>query len=253
MRSLHVFCNGVSLESVSGKILIRDVVDGVPQADLNYGENPGRPGQRLMGRRRVTRRVNIVFVIRELRNLAARADIVDWANAWAQDGALQISNRPHQQLRVVCTARAAIQKPRDYTEEFTLAFDAPWPYWEDVKPTALILTGASASGTIRCSGTAPSLCKAVITPTSATLTSMSLSVGESDIILTGLSIAAGIPLTIEYNDRDILMISSGVNHLLGKRTEESTDDLLAEPGLNDVSFTANTACTVNLEVIGSWL
>ena len=253
MRSLHVFCNGRSLESVSGLILIRDVVDGVPKEELSYGGNPGRTGQLLLARRRVNRSVNVVFAIRELRNLAARADVVDWANAWAQDGILQISNRLHQRLRVVCAARAAIQKPRDYTEEFTLSFDAPWPYWEETIPVRLELTGTSASGTLRCTGTAPSLARAVITPTGGTLTQMSLTLGESIITLIGLSVPSGMELAIGYDERDILRISAGGVQLLSKRTEESTDDLMAKPGMNQVSFTADTACTVNLEVRGAWL
>lgn len=253
MRSLHVFCNGQSLETVSSLILIRDIVDGVPQTELNYGENPGRPGQRLLMRRRVSRKVNIVFAIRELRDLAKRADIVDWANAWAKDGVLKISNRRHQKLRVICAERAAIQKPRDYTEEFTISFEAPWPYWEEENPAKLTLTGASASGTLTCVGSAPSLARATITPTGGTLTSMTLELGESLITLNSLSIASGAALTIEYDERNLLRISSGENQLLSKRTEDSTDDLMAQPGLNHAAFTANTACTVNLEVCGSWL
>ena len=253
MKQLEAWINRVPLSGI-GRILIQDITDNVPDTEITYGDLPGRNGQRLLARRRLSRKVDILFAVRELGSLAARSSAVDQVNAWAQDGILEVGHRPGQRLRVVCSARAAIQKPRDYTETFTVSFDAAaWPYWEDANPDALSLTGASGSGVLTNRGTALSFASAVITPQSDTLTDLTLSVGETAFELDGLNVAAGTALRIGYDERGLLLIRAGGTGLLGCRSEDSSDDLVAQPGRNDVSFEANTACGVRIEVRGSWL
>ena len=255
MRVPQVLCNGQALRSLNGQILVQNVIDNTPQAELSWGDNPGRAGQRLLGRRRVSRRVDVVYAIRELRDPAARASIVDLVNGWAEDGVLEVSNRPNQRLRVVCTARAAIQKPMDYTEQFTVSFEAsPWPYWEDLLPTMLAMTGSNGSGNLLNPGTAPSYVSASVTPSGGTLNTLTLTVGDTSFSLSGLGVASGNELTIGYDERGILRIRSGNLGLLGCRSETSSDDLIALPKRwNAVSFTANTSCNARIEVRGSWL
>ena len=103
MRKLEAWINGVPLSGV-GRILIQDIADNVPETEITYGDSPDRMGQRLLARRRLSRRVNIEFAVRELTDLAARAAAVDRVNAWAQDGILEVGHRPGQRLRVICSA-----------------------------------------------------------------------------------------------------------------------------------------------------
>ncbi len=252
MRKLEAWINGVPLSGV-GRILIQDIADNVPETEITYGDSPDRMGQRLLARRRLSRRVNIEFAVRELTDLAARAAAVDRVNAWAQDGILEVGHRPGQRLRVICSARASIQKPRDYTEAFTVSFEAVWPYWEDASPYITEMSGASGSGVLINYGTMDSYVSASVTPQSAALTALTLTVGSTSFSLTGLNVAAGTALTIGYDERGLLLIRAGNVGLLGCRSEQSSDDMAAAPGRNSVSFTANTACSVRLEVRGSWL
>lgn len=254
MLPLNAWLNNVSLQGLDGRILVQNIPDNAPQTELLYGDNPGRSGQRWLARRRVNRRVSVVFAIRELRDLAARAAILDAANGWAQDGVLQISNRPDQQLRVLCAGRVACMTPRDYREEFQIDFDAAaWPYWEDRVPQTLTLSGRSGSGNILNRGTAEALAAVTVTPTSGKLTTLSITLGSASFSLSGLSIAKNTPLRIGYDERGYLFIKTASESLMGSRSGDSSDDLTAAPGYNEVSFTANTASQVRMEVRGTWL
>lgn len=253
MKKLEAWLNQVPLSGI-GRILIQDIRDSVPETEITYGDSPDRMGQRLLARRRISRRVEIVFAVRELNSLPARSAIVDRVNAWARDGILEVGHRPGQQLRVLCAARAAIQKPRDYTEEFTIAFDAAaWPYWEDIGAEKLTMSGQSGAGTLANRGTMDSYISGTVTPTGGTLNTLTITAGDTSFALAGLNVASGAALTIAYDERGLLLIRAGNEGLLSCRSEESSDDLVARPGRNAVSFTANTACDVTLEVRGSWL
>lgn len=254
MLPLNAWLNNVSLQGLDGRILVQNIPDNAPQTELLYGDNPGRSGQRWLARRRVNRRVSVVFAIRELRDLAARAAILDRVNGWAQDGVLQISNRPGQQLRVLCAGRAAMMTPRDYREEFTIDFDAAAsPFWEDRVAQMLRLTGTGGSGSILNRGTADALAAVTVTPTGGTLQTLTITLGAYHFALSGLNVAQGVPLRIGYDERGYLYIKTSAASLLACRSDQSTDDLMAAPGYNEVSFTASTACQVETEVRGTWL
>lgn len=254
MQLQNAWLDNQALRDVDPRILIQRIEDNVPQTDLQYGDNPGRSGQRLLMRRRVSRRISVAFAIRELRDLAARAALVDRVNGWARDGVLQISTRPTQQIRVVCAGRAAIANPWDYTEELKIDFDAvPSPYWEDRVPQLLTLNGSSGTGSILNRGTADALASVTVTPTGGALSTLGITLGGVGFTLSGLSVATNTPLRIGYDERGFLFIKTAAASLLSCRTAESSDDLTAAPGYNSVSFTANTACRVEMEVRGTWL
>ena len=253
MKPLNAWINNISLQGLDGRILIQGINDNAPQTEILYADNPGRPGQRLLTRRRVNRRISITFAIRELRDLAARAAIVDKVNGWAQDGVLQISNRPEQQLRVVCAGRASITSPRDYTEEFKIDYDAAAsPYWEDRTPQALTITGSSGIGSLLNRGTADAMAAVTVTPTGGALGALTISVGACTFSFSGLSVANNTPLRIDYDERGILRVLAGNASRISCRTAISDDDLIAAPGINAVSFLADTACAVRVEVRGTW-
>lgn len=250
----NAWLDNQALRDVDPRILIQRIEDNVPQTDLQYGDNPGRSGQRLLMRRRVSRRISVAFAIRELRDLAARAALVDRVNGWARDGVLQISTRPTQQIRVVCAGRAAIANPWDYTEELKIDFDAvPSPYWEDRLPQRLALSGSGGQGSILNLGTADTEAAVTVTPTGGALTSFAITLGASAFTLSGLNVAKGSALSIGYDSLGYLYIRAAGASILQCRSASSSDDLIAAPGKSAVSFTANTACSVVVEVRGKWL
>ena len=253
MRPVNAYLNGVSLRDLDPRILVRTVNEQAPQESTEYGDRPGEDGQVLISRRRETRRVSIVFAVRELRDLTARANVVDAANRWAQDGRLCVSYRPDKQLRVAVAARACMQDPRNYNEEYRIDLDAPWPYWADISPRRATLSGATGSGSLTNLGSAPARVCVTVTPTGGALSTLTLTVGGSAFSLSGLGVAQNTALTIGYDARGILYIRAANADKLGCRSAASADDLIAAPGISSVGFTANTACNVVFEVRGCYL
>ena len=253
MRAIDAWINDVSLREVDPRIVLRRIDDAPPTIETTWGDNPGRDGQRLLGRRRTGRRVTLVFGIRELYDLAARARIVDAVNAWAQDGYLKVSNRPERRLPVTAAQYAAVQDPRNYNEDFSVAFDAPSPFWEDSAAKRLQLTGSSATGQLKNLGSHEALCGATVSHASGTLNTLSVTVGHSTFSVSGLGVAAGTDLVIDHDKRGYLRIMAGSTSKLAKRSAASSDELVAEPGINEVSVTANVSVTAVVEVRAAWL
>ena len=206
MRPVNAYLNGVSLRDLDPRILVRTVNEQAPQESTEYGDRPGEDGQVLISRRRETRRVSIVFAVRELRDLTARANVVDAANRW----------------------------------------DAPWPYWADISPRRATLSGATGSGSLTNLGSAPARVCVTVTPTGGALSTLTLTVGGSAFSLSGLGVAQNTALTIGYDARGILYIRAANADKLGCRSAASADDLIAAPGISSVGFTANTACAAVL-------
>lgn len=253
LKRLDAWLNGQSLRAVDGIILVPQITEDAPQIETTYGENPGGHGQRLLQRRRVSRRITITVQLRELYDLARRAETLDALNAWAQDGLLQVSYRPGKQIPVQCVSRPAMGAAREVTGEYTIGFDAAvQPFWEDIVPTSLTLTGAEASGTLIVPGTQPTRVTATVTPTGGALSEFSISAGACAFAFAGLDVAQGTPVTIEYIGHDILAVTAGGVSLLDKRAAASDDDLLVDPGRRPVAFEADTACTVTVYARGLW-
>lgn len=253
MRSVNAWINGVSLRDLDGRIVVRSVTEETPQTQLTYGDNPGRDGQRLLGRVRQIRRVNVTFAVHELHDLPARSAAVDLANAWAQDGYMEVSYRPGRRLPVIVANRASVTDPRNYNEEFTISFDAPMPYWEDKVPRVLAISGTSVTGSITNLGTAPTVAEFSVKPSSAALGTLTVTVDGNSFSFTGLAIPGGVTLTCGYDEHGFLRIYGNGQSKLSCRTPASADELIVRPGVNSVSVTADNSVTGTLEVRSRWL
>lgn len=253
LKRLDAWLNGQSLRGLDAIVLVPQITEEPPQIEATYGENAGGHGQRLLQRRRTSRRITVTVQLRELYDLARRAAVLDALNAWAGDGLLLVSYRPGKQIPVRCVSRPAMGAARDVLSEYAFGFDAAaQPFWEDVIPEALTLTGSDASGTLIVPGTEPCRITATITPTGGDLTAFSISAGDCAFEFADLDIAQDTPVTIDYVDHDYLAVTAGGVSLLDKRTAASDDDLIVSPGRRTVAFEANTACAVTVYARGLW-
>lgn len=251
-RHVDAWMDGVALSSL-GPILISNVYEDAPEFDIMTGERPGRDGQRLLRIERLSLSVAIECVIRERFDLAARSRIVEEMARWSRGSVLELSNHPERRLNVYCISAPSLGTVRDYTSVVRMEFEADTvPFWEDVTPNVLTISGSSASGILAVPGTALAPVCLTVTPTGGTLTAFSVTAGGQTVSLSGLSVATSGSLVFERSARDDLAIRSGSASLLSKRSVLSADDLLAGPGRIAVSYTANTACDVRLSVRGRW-
>lgn len=252
-RRLEIWLNDQALRDVDRRIIIRELHDNAPQIEAVWGDNPGRSGQRLIDLKRVTKSIGIEIAIRELYDLGARQSVLDAVNAWARDGWLRTNTQPGRRIYVTATGWPSMDNAREYTGTYTIGFTAAAsPYWEDDIPMTYSGSGASLSGRVTNRGTADALPDVTITPTAGTLTHAEITVGATVFTFGGFALDAGDALTIRHDERGFLRINAAGASAFGFRTAQSDDELIASPGINDVTFEGDAACDVSVAVRGRY-
>lgn len=249
-RHIDAWMDGIELASV-GPVLIKEVHEDAPSLNVQYDDRAGRSGQMVSIRKRTSVRVAIEMQIRELFDLARRSHVCEDIARWAEGSVLELSNHPGRQLHVVCTAEPALGEVRDYTSSIRVEFEASViPYWEDKSPNTITVPATGSSGLLNAGSVeAPVILE--VTP-SGTLTAFSVTAAGQTISFTGLNVTAQQKLIIGRDALDNLTAMVGTASQLSKRTAISADDLLIAPGVSQISYTANVACTVTARVRGRY-
>ena len=253
----EAWLDGAPLSSIAEEIYIRDIrhTPASPQDTVSaYG---GRDGGLLTRRYIGSAEVTIAFEIHAY-GIERRQEICDLINAWAlKGGYLTTNDKPDKRLNVVCSQPPAIESALKWTDEVSLKFTAyALPYWEDLKPKKLTLTGTSASGSLKVNGYAD---RAYVTANvkvtgSSNLTTLTLTAGNTTITLDSLNLAQNSVIRLVYDDRHILSLLAGNTRISPKRTPESDDDLRLETGQNNtVTISANTAVQADFEARGLYM
>jgi len=244
-RHIEAYINGVALTDAVPRALIQQVQQEAAETDLTTADHALGDGLTLVERRRTRLTVAVEFALAELFDLPARAAMQQEAAAWAQDGVLRLSDHPGQHLNVICTKRPALGETRSYTTVLRAEFAAiAPPYWQDDTYVTVTDSGESGAVALRPTGTADKLpLEAEITPTGGTLDELEITCEGTAFALSGLNVPQGTPLVIGYDSRGHLAITAGGNGKLRCRSAQSSDRLLATPGLyNTITYQADTEC-----------
>lgn len=253
----EVWLNGVALSDIDSRILILDIEHSDPVVERKQSRIAGRNGlftdDLYIGPRSVT----ITFQLRAYdtqdKQIACQA-IEQWA---MQGGKLETSDREGQGLMCVCDAPPHVVSVKNWLDTHSVTFTAySYPFWQENIPNTLTLSGTAVNGsTMRINGTAKrAYVNVFATPSSGTLTSLTVTANDSTMTLQGISVGSGNTLEISYDDNMILRIKSGNTSYLNKRTPASSDDLIAKCGEeNTFSFSANTPVQITFSVKGAWL
>lgn len=200
--------------------------------------------------------VKATLMVRD-RNQINRTEIYTRIQAWAKNGGyLTISDRPGKSLyceNVVLPTLGSILK---WTNTFPITFVAyATPYWLDIPTSKVFATDDSATGTMRVIGNAEfAPVDAYVTAVGDVVNTLAITVGDTEIAFTGLSLAVGDTLAIVRADNGILTIKVGETSKMDKRTAESSDELsILLNATETVGFTANATCDVILKCRGRWL
>lgn len=253
-RRMKVWCNGISLTDAVPSAIIRGVQEDDPEVDLMTGERPGQPGQRVLYAKRTQLTVRVEIVLREVFDLAKRAQALQAVCAWAQDGTLELSNRPDQQLECIVTQRPALGADRDYTQLLSIEFAAiDCPYWLSRVEDSVSGTGTSGTLSLNASGSVDTPLMFDVTPSGGSLTSFSVTANGETINLTGLNVAAGEKLKLYYDSNALQWITADGASVLSSRSADSADDIWITPGVpTDVAYTANVSSAVTVKTRGRW-
>lgn len=248
----EVWINDVALSSVDPDIYITDISYPTVSRGYDTSAHAGQDGAYTGKARTESNGVSVAFMVRKY-GTSERMAAVQAICAWCVDGGwVKTSDRPGQRMYVRCTRLPAVSSVMRWTDTVTVDFVAhDFPFWTDVVPQEKTLA-SGASGTMNVVTLMDAPVEAVITATEA-LTGFTLTVGDTAITLSGITVAAQGTVEISYtDDHHILQIKSGDTSLLDKRTAASSDDLLAKRGANAVAYTSTGASSCEIRVKGVW-
>lgn len=242
--------NGVLLSSLDSTICILDIREE-PKVRLSAASGFG-PGQQLLLRERESLTVQVVFAIHET-IITRRTAVIRAIRSWAEKGGtLATSDRPGQQLQVVCSSVPGFSAG-DWTEALTLTFTTTrCPYWEDKDNTSY---ASDSTVTMTAPGTADEtpVTAMVVNKGSAAMTRLTLQCGTTRMDFEGISLPAGNMFMLLYSSGN-LMATVGGKSVLACRTPDSDDDLLAPCGRAATAYASgDQPLTVTFSVKGRYL
>lgn len=260
MSLFDVTLNSIPLSSLSDKIIVRDILEQPIEQDVYKVKRAMNAGQLVSKIVRRALTVRVVYVIRE-RDPRNRAEIQDKIAQWARDGGLLTVNyrsypgqytKTSLQLHTVLEIPPVQDSALKWTQDLSMTFAAynP-PYWESESEFVYqFQTGYdslfglySAAVNVHCLGTAPQskLLATIKNDSASVLQSLTISSRHCNFRFTGLGIAPGSSLYVEYDDENgLIVIRDEKNRpLLDKRTADSSDELFLVPGSNEFSIQSN--------------
>lgn len=245
----NVYLNNVALSSLNTSLYVSDISYAPVQEEISVANFAGRSGALVTNRRKPQTTVTVTFEL-HIYGTQARQNACADVIAWAKDGGiLTTSDRADQYLQCVCTKLPAIESALKWTDNLTVEFTAyAIPYWQSVTPDTATVTG---SGSLFVHGNGgKAMVNAEITA-GASLTALSIAVGDTTIALSNISLSANDVVNISHDANGILSIKKGTTSLLDKRTSASSDDLLAECGATN-TVTVSENATAVISVKGVW-
>ena len=256
MRSRYlVGLDGVELSAIAPEIIVTDITHNAPVREARASDIAGRNGK--LYTRTVTSSAGVtVFFEIHTQDVRRRALIMEDVQRWAMPGGvLTTSDRPDRVLRVVCESLPTVGSAQKWTGVCSIGFVAyAVPFWEDETPRWVSITGNGRKSLFVTGFAAPAVVEARVTNTgSGTISSVTLTAGETSMTFAGLALKSGQTLTVSHDERGLLTARIGGTSVLGKRTAASSDELELEPGKNaTLSVTTNGTASTTFEVRGRY-
>ena len=256
MRSRYLAAlDGVELSAIAPEIIVTDITHNAPVREVRAYDIAGRNGKLYTRTVTSSAGVTVSFEI-HTPDVRRRAAIMEDVQRWAMPGGvLTTSDRPDRVLRVVCESLPTIGSAQKWTGISSIGFVAyAVPFWEDETPRRVSITGNGRKSLFVPGFAAPASVEAMVKNTgSGTISSVTLTAGDTSMTFNGLSLGSGQTMMLSHDVRGLLTARIGGTSVLGKRTAASSDELELEPGKNAVlSVTTNGTASTTFEVRGRY-
>ena len=256
----RVSLGGVQLDGLDNRIIITGIDEAAGKDSITGVGSALGNGQRITNKKRDTLDVTVKFAL-NIRNtdMAAREELLEKVISWAAPGGwLRVGSRPGKQLMVTLAQAPGSGDMFNWANDFTIVFRAySVPFWMESNAVS-VKSGTAANGsmTIEVPGNTETVAGATIENKSGkTINKLTLKVGDSEISFTDLNLGGADTLYIEHTTRpDIafLKIRTGAGgSVMAKRS--GANDLKVQPGQNAITFTADRAVVVTVNVRGRYL
>lgn len=243
--------NGVTPESIDPAFRVTDLTELPPRRRVSTLPTL-RHGLMLLRRVRESLTVRVSFVIPE-HDPVRRRELLHRLHAWAEPGGvLTTSDRPGQQLQVVCDTLPLLTA-LSWSDEIQLEFTAyAVPFWEYEELTQVATDSAALLSLPGDVEEIPVSCRVTNTGASA-LTTLTLQCGATEMTFTGLNLSPGGVFALEAGGGLLRATADGTSVLM-QRTGASSDLLMADGGADTpVSVTADQSVSAVFEARGQLL
>jgi len=251
MKSRYsVALDGVQMSSIHEMLQVLDIHYENSGIQRNTARRASGSGMYLSNPYMQSTRVTVEFEL-HIYGTAQRQAALQSVNKWALGKTLTTSDRPGQQLHVVCESYPTIESAMRWTDPINITFTAyALPYWEEVQPVTVTVTNdeeyMDVPGNVEDQA---AKVDAEITANAA-LTALSISAGENTITLSGINVPAEGVISISHDEDGNLQITHNYASLLDKRT--GSDDLVVKSGTGSMFSVAGNATCV-FSVRGLWM
>ena len=264
MRSRYrVRLAGVHLDTLDSNLMILDVAYSGLQHTRDKHQISDLDGYNLGDDQNEQQSVTVTFELHiydtKICNAACQK-----VNEWAQaGGTLYTNDREGQYLTVYCEKYAAINA-RDWTKPLQVVLTTYRnPYWKSNTAIEKELTGKLKEGTFKLDGNAKAGApmSVTVTPATATLKKIEITVGGTVLHLDGLSVEKGTNLVIDYVDERFLRVRAAGKSVMTKLQPKTidgkkvtSDRLIAACGADTkIAINADQKVTAVFTARGRWV
>ena len=261
MQLAHrVALNGTQLDSLDSRIIIKAIEEGAGKESISAVGAASGDGQRITSRRRDTMDIVVKFSLNiDESEMQSRATLLESINKWdSGGGVLTVNYRTGRQARVVCVQAPGGGDLWEWTNVYSITFRAYGvPYWTETTPTTYTqssVSSISSGASITVNGSARTPLEFEFKNTSgSTVNTFSITAGDRTISLSDLGLANNSTLTLDHDERGVQRIRVGSTSKLACRSEESDDELWAEPGTVSITMTAGGAGNLTVKSYGRFV
>lgn len=264
MQLAHrVALDGAQLDQIDPRIIIKGVEGAAARENTGAAGLAGADGSRSTGRRRESLEVTVRFSLNIRRDSLAERDqvldeILDWARG-GEGGYLTVNYKTGKRLLI---DEAQLPGEGDLWKrfnEYSLIFRArSLPYWEaEEESEAESESGSSGEAEISLGGTASTDADIDLTNTGdAAIDTATITANGTRYTFANLGLAAGATLRIRHSlvsgKRILSMRISGVS-VMGRRSDDSSDEIRLRPGENTVSYSVGGTAQLTVRARGRWV
>ncbi len=249
-----VWLNDVSLAGIDPDIYIVDVGYTAVSRQYTTSRLAANDGAFAGNEYVQNNRISVSFMVRKY-DTAERQRVIQSIIDWCADGGwVKTSDRIGQRIYCKTTRFPSAASVMGWTDVLVLEFTAyDYPFWTEETASTVVELNSGDSTQVYYPCGIRSDVEAVVTAQAA-ISAMSITVGDTTFAFANLGVSSGSTINIRYtDDHHILEVKSGNVSLLDKRTAASDDRLIAEHGINNVSFTASGSATCKLLIKGVYL
>lgn len=249
----RVSIDNIQLDNVDDRIIVLDIQYPEPGISATLETYGGRDGANVSRLYRQKASASVSFAINAY-NTKDRNEVLQKVIKWAKSGStLRTNDRQLQYLSGVMPEQYPAMSVKQWTGPLTIVFSSyAFPYWEDDNQVELSLSGSNQSSSMTIPGNADSTRLTGAITASGAITWIKIITSITTLYLTGLTLANGDVVNIDYDERGNLRIRNGNTSLLNKRTADSDDELLIPCGTSTVTVQASGSVSAVMKARGCW-